>query len=200
MKHHTLSIAAIGAITAVLFVAALVLIGPGLNLGGNTGWPANADAPSNTPEDGAIAEGEEVSVFDDNHPAISNLNPDLLAAVRAAAKDASAQAGYETVVASGWRSTEYQRQLFENAVRDAGSVEEAAKWVATAETSSHVFGEAVDLGPTDVMYWVQQHGARYGLCQTYANEVWHYELRREAVTDGCPEPYADPSEDPRLQG
>jgi D-alanyl-D-alanine carboxypeptidase len=25
-------------------------------------------------------------------------------------------------------------------------------------------------------YWLIQHGAEYGLCQVYANEIWHFEL------------------------
>jgi len=33
----------------------------------------------------------------------------------------------------------------------------------------------VDIGPADADYWMAQHGAEYGLCQIYANEVWHYE-------------------------
>ncbi len=42
-------------------------------------------------------------------------------------------------------------------------------------------------------------GAEYGLCQIYANEPWHYELRPDAVEVGCPALYADPTEDPRMQ-
>jgi len=33
----------------------------------------------------------------------------------------------------------------------------------------------VDIGPADAAHWMAQHGAEYGLCQIYANEVWHYE-------------------------
>jgi D-alanyl-D-alanine carboxypeptidase len=42
-----------------------------------------------------------------------------------------------------------------------------------------VTGDAVDIGPTDADSWLQQHGDRYGLCQTYANEMWHFELATE---------------------
>jgi len=41
--------------------------------------------------------------------------------------------------------------------------------------------------------------AKYGLCQTYRNEPWHYELRPEAADHGCPAMYADPTGDPRMQ-
>lgn len=211
MKNRTISIVAIGAIAVLVSITALFYFGlfqstdigslKAFNVTGSriSSGHTESQKVSQAREDGAIDIGEEVSVFDDNHPAVTNLNPELLAAVRAAANDARDYAGYKTTVGGGWRSPAYQRLLLKNAVRDYGSAEEAARWVATPETSSHVFGDAVDLGPTDVMYWVQQHGSQYGLCQTYGNEIWHYELVPAAVTEGCPIPYADPSEDPRLQ-
>ena len=78
-------------------------------------------------------------------------------------------------------------------------MEEAARWVATPETSAHVSGDAVDIGPLDATAWLSEHGAGYGLCQIYGNEPWHYELRPDAVDDGCPAMYADPTQDPRMQ-
>jgi D-alanyl-D-alanine carboxypeptidase len=80
-----------------------------------------------------------------------------------------------------------------------GSEEEAARWVATAETSLHVSGDAVDVGHSDATAWLSEHGAEYGLCQVYGNEPWHYELRPGAADHGCPIPYADPTHDPRMQ-
>jgi zinc D-Ala-D-Ala carboxypeptidase len=47
--------------------------------------------------------------------------------------------------------------------------------------------------------WLKKHGAKYGLCQIYRNEPWHYELRPTAIKDGCPPMYADPTHDPRMQ-
>ena len=105
----------------------------------------------------------------------------------------------EFVVDSGWRSPEYQNQLLREAVSEYGSEEEAARWVATAETSPHVSGDAVDIGPSDATAWLSEHGAEYGLCQIYSNEPWHYELRPEAIDHGCPPMYADPTHDPRMQ-
>ena len=81
-----------------------------------------------------------------------------------------------------------------------GSEEAAARWVATPTTSAHVWGDAVDLGPLDARAWLSRHGAKYGLCQIYRNERWHYELRPEAVDHGCPPMYADPTHDPRMRG
>jgi len=42
-------------------------------------------------------------------------------------------------------SPEYQNQLLREAVVKYGSDEEAARWVATADTSAHVMGDAVDI-------------------------------------------------------
>ncbi|MGN9910050.1 M15 family metallopeptidase [Phytohabitans sp. LJ34] len=139
-----------------------------------------------------------VTVFDDWYPGVANLHPELLRAVRAAATDAAAD-GIEFYVNSGWRSPEYQNELLREAVWKYGSEEEAARWVATADTSAHVSGDAIDIGPSDAAAWLSRHGARYGLCQIYRNEPWHYELRPEAVDRGCPPMYADPTHDPRMR-
>jgi zinc D-Ala-D-Ala carboxypeptidase len=148
--------------------------------------------------DGFVPDGVAVSVFDEEIPAVGRLDPDLLDAVRRTATDAEAD-GVGLRVNSGWRSPEYQQQLLQDAVVEHGSQEEAARWVATAETSAHVSGDAVDIGPFDAADWLSEHGAAYGLCQIYRNEPWHYELRPDAVDDGCPPMYADPTEDPRMQ-
>jgi D-alanyl-D-alanine carboxypeptidase len=147
--------------------------------------------------DGAVPDG--TTVFDDEIPGVANLDPDLLGALRQAAADA-ADNGVEFFVDSGWRSPEYQNRLLREAVSEYGSEEEAARWVATAETSAHVSGNAVDIGDSDATAWLSEHGAEYGLCQIYGNEPWHYELRPEAIDHGCPPMYADPTHDPRMRG
>ena len=134
-----------------------------------------------------------VTVFDDEYPGVANLDPDLLQALREAATDA-ADDGVKFYVNSGWRSPEYQDQLLREAVSEYGSEEEAARWVATADTSAHVSGDAIDIGPVDATAWLSEHGAEYGLCQIYSNEPWHYELRPEADRSRLPShvrrPYA----------
>jgi hypothetical protein len=146
--------------------------------------------------DGAIPDG--TTVFDDAVPGVANLDPALLGALREAATDA-AHDGVEFFVDSGWRSREYQEHLLQQAVSKYGSKEEAARWVATPNTSAHVSGDAVDIGRSDATAWLSQHGNGYGLCQIYGNEPWHYELRPEPVDHGCPPMYADPTHDPRTQ-
>ncbi len=146
--------------------------------------------------DGALPDG--VTVFDDGYPGIANLDPDLLQALREAAADA-ADDGVKVYVISGWRSPEYQNQLLREAVSTYGSEDEAARWVATADTSPHVSGDAIDIGHSNATAWLSEHGAEYGLCQIYKNEPWHYELRPDAIDHGCPRMYADPTQDPRMQ-
>jgi LAS superfamily LD-carboxypeptidase LdcB len=139
-----------------------------------------------------------VTVFDDQYPGVANLDPDLLRALREAATHA-ADDGVEFYVNSGWRSPKYQNQLLREAVSKYGSEPKAARWVATADTSPHVSGDAVDIGSFDATAWLAEHGAEYGLCQIYSNEPWHYELRRQAIDRACPPRYADPTYDPRMQ-
>ncbi|WP_252435115.1 M15 family metallopeptidase [Pseudonocardia humida] len=138
-----------------------------------------------------------MTVFDDV-AAVAKLDPALLDALRRAATQA-ADDGVAFSVNSGWRSPRYQDQLLREAIAEHGSEEAAARWVATADTSPHVSGDAVDIGPAAATAWLSENGADHGLCQTYRNEPWHYELRPDAVDDGCPPPYADPTHDPRMQ-
>jgi D-alanyl-D-alanine carboxypeptidase len=146
--------------------------------------------------DGSVPDG--TTVFDDAVPGVANLDPALLRALRRAATDA-ADNGVRFSVDSGWRSRSYQERLLREAIAKYGSEEKATRWVATPNTSAHVSGDAVDIGPAAAAAWLSEHGAAYGLCQIYGNEPWHYELRPEAGAQGCPAMYADPTHDPRMQ-
>jgi LAS superfamily LD-carboxypeptidase LdcB len=141
---------------------------------------------------------DEVTVFDGAFPAVTKLDPALLGALRRAATDA-ADDGVRFYVDSGWRSAKYQEQLLREAISKYGSQKEAARWVATTDTSAHVTGDAADIGHSGATSWLSRHGARYGLCRIYRNEPWHYELRPAAVAHGCPPMYTDPTHDPRMQ-
>jgi zinc D-Ala-D-Ala carboxypeptidase len=145
--------------------------------------------------DGAVPDG--ATVFDDDFPALANLDPALLGALRQAATDAAGD-GVEFLVNSGWRSPAYQERLLQEAVSQHGSKQEAARWVATAQTSPHASGDAVDMA-SDATAWLSEQGPQYGLCQIYGNEPWHLELRPQAIDHGCPPIYADPTQDPRMQ-
>lgn len=162
---------------------------PGLGLG-NLPIPSIGAATPAEDESGELR--EPVSPFDTDVPAIARLDADLLLAVQSAARDAAAD-GVPMHVTSGWRSSAYQQRLLDEAIDEYGSLQEALRYVATPEVSAHVTGDAVDIGPTEADDWLQRHGARYGLCQVYANEIWHFELR---TTPGgrCPRMVADASQ------
>ena len=149
-----------------------------------------------TSADGELPDG--VTVFDHDHPGVTRLDPGLLAALRRAATDAAGD-GIEIYVNSGWRSAAYQERLLDEAIATYGSRQQAERWVATPARSAHVAGEAVDIGHRDAAAWLARHGARYGLCRVYDNEPWHFELRPAAADHGCPDRYADPAHDPRMQ-
>ncbi|MBX9244968.1 D-alanyl-D-alanine carboxypeptidase family protein [Actinotalea ferrariae] len=180
------------AVAVVLAVAAVLAPGllPALGRtapGDVPALPADAaptDALSGTGAADPRERDDQIDPFDDAHPAIAGLDPDLRAALQAAARDAAA-ADVDLWVTSGRRSAEYQQELLDRAEQTYGSLEAALERVATPETSSHVTGGAVDIGPTDAADWVGRFGDAYGLCQTYANEMWHFEL---ATTPGgeCP--------------
>lgn len=189
--------AAIGT-TAAVAVVALAIIVLQYSRGFSISPTFSSQNDSTTFEsDGDLPEG--VSVFDDEKAGVANLDPALLRAVREAATDAEADRGIEFSVNSGWRSREYQDQLLRDAVSKYGTQEEASRWVATPDTSSHVLGEAIDIGGSQATEWLSEHGRAYGLCQIYLNEPWHYELHLEASDVGCPRMYADPTHDPRMQ-
>lgn len=132
---------------------------------------------------------ESISVTDTDHAALLNLDPELLRAVQDAAAAAGAD-GIELKVTSGWRSKDYQQRLLDEAVQKYGSLEEARAFVNTPDKSTHVTGDAIDIGPTDAADWVIRNGSDFGLCQTYANEIWHFELMTQPGGT-CPVPLSD---------
>ncbi|MEU9607240.1 M15 family metallopeptidase [Streptomyces sp. NPDC048057] len=138
---------------------------------------------------GAIGSGRQVTPFDTDHPAVTRLDPALLTALRAAAT-AAKEDGVDLFVTSGWRSKEYQRELLQRGIARHGSLEKARKFVSTPDKSAHVTGKAVDIGPTDADDWLIRKGAAFGLCQKYANEMWHFELLTEPGGT-CPAPLPD---------
>lgn len=185
------------AVVSVVAVSALVSsLGPGSAVGAKVHdglaevrASAGGDAPVGR-DDGLIPKGALLTVNAD-HPAMTGLEPRLRAALRAATNDAALE-GQPLYVTTGWRSERYQAQLFQEARARYGSEEIARQFVAPPELSTHLTGKAVDVGPLDAQLWLMEHGAAYGLCQTYANERWHFELAAEPG-GSCPEMLPDAS-------
>jgi uncharacterized protein YcbK (DUF882 family) len=194
--RRILAIAVVSAAIAITALVAIPLVGA---LSPATRVEASEAGAAGKPgAAGSEAEHSGVTAFDDD-PAVTRMNPDLLRALQRATTDA-AREDVTVEVTSGWRSPEYQDRLLEDAVAKYGSREEAARWVASSKTSAHVSGDAVDVGGFEAMLWLKTNGAAYGLCRIYDNEPWHFELRPEAPTRGCPDVYWDPTYDPRMRG
>lgn len=174
-------------VVALLASAAVVLIAASKESGG--GAPRGVELSA---EDAARVKETRIDPLDNDHPAVKQLDPALRKAIQAAAQ-ASRDAGREDFwLTSGWRSRQYQQQLLDEAVAKHGGLEAARRWVNTPETSEHVAGKAADVGPATAAAWLGRHAAEFGLCRTYANEAWHFELR-PADQESCPEPRRDAS-------
>jgi D-alanyl-D-alanine carboxypeptidase len=133
---------------------------------------------------GYLPDGQTISPFDPTNPVIAWLDPALLAAIQKAARAAEAD-GVGVQITSGWRTKGFQQRLFDEAVRTYGNVGAAQQVVASPDASRHVVGKAVDVGPVDADNWLMRNGSRFGLCQIYANEIWHFELAADQ-NGGCP--------------
>ncbi len=146
--------------------------------------PLDIGAAATDSVGGWLPDGTTLSPFDVSNPIVGQLDPALLKAIGDAA-DKAATEHVDIRINSGWRSKGFQQRLFDDAVRSYGSVDAARQFVASPETSQHVEGKAVDIAPVEADRWLIAHGSAFGLCQIYANEIWHFEL---AVDDQgrCP--------------
>lgn len=143
--------------------------------------PSPQGGPATGPAAGEIPSDEHVGP-DAHIPAIDNLDPALRQALQAADKAMRAN-GIQPWITSGWRTVAYQERLYDEAVAQHGA-EYARTHVAAPDKTEHTSGRAVDIGPTAADYWLIRNGVEFGLCQTYANEIWHFEL---TAKDGvCP--------------
>lgn len=154
---------------------------PRIRLADNT---VAVDPATVAPGDGSLAEGQILTPFDVQNPAIGRLDPRLLSAIQQAATAASAH-GISMTITSGWRSPQFQQRLLNNAVATYGSLAAARQYVQTPQASKHVIGEAVDVGGVGADQWLITNGSPFGLCQIYANELWHFELATDAA-GSCP--------------
>ncbi|MFF0490482.1 M15 family metallopeptidase [Nocardia sp. NPDC003482] len=122
----------------------------------------------------------------------AGLDPALAAAYTLAEQEAHAQ-GVPLSITSGYRTPAEQQRLWEDGIAEYGSPEAARRWVLPPEESTHVQGKAVDVGPEEGAHWLEVNGNRWGLCRTFDNEYWHFEM---TTTPGgvCPPRVADASE------
>ncbi|MFC9994866.1 M15 family metallopeptidase [Nocardia sp. NPDC127526] len=112
------------------------------------------------------------------------LNPWLSLAYSLAAQEAHA-AGVPLWIVSGYRTPAEQQAMWDDGIATYGSPDEARRWVLPPGESTHVTGEAIDVGPRAGAQWLEDNGNRWGLCRTYDNEWWHFEI---ATIPGFPCP------------
>ncbi|RPA20088.1 M15 family metallopeptidase [Gordonia sp. OPL2] len=114
----------------------------------------------------------------------AGLEPALALAYTQAADTARTE-GISIWITSGKRSVAEQRQLWRDGIATYGSPGAARRWVLPPEQSPHVTGRAIDVGPRAGAAWLEAHGSRWGLCRTFVNEWWHFEV---ATIPGAPCP------------
>ncbi len=105
------------------------------------------------------------------------INPLVLARFLSA-QAAAKEEGIEMVIDSGYRTTQKQEYLFNRAIKEHKTAEEAIKWVLPADLSRHPWGLALDVNlhhEKSGASWLEANGATFGLCRVYENEWWHFE-------------------------
>jgi D-alanyl-D-alanine carboxypeptidase len=142
---------------------------------GDTGGSLDIGAGAIDTFGGWLPDGVTLSPFDVANPVVGLLDPALLSAVQDAARKAATE-NVDIRINSGWRTRGFQQRLFDDGVRTYGSIDAARQFVASPDTSKHVEGKAVDIAPVEADKWLIANGRQFGLCQIYANEIWHFEL------------------------
>jgi len=107
----------------------------------------------------------------------TDLHPQVLARFLSAQAAAKLE-GIEMVIDSGYRTVETQNYLFNRAVKEHKTPEEAIKWVLPGDQSRHPWGLAIDVNlhhEKSGASWLEANGATFGLCRVYENEWWHFE-------------------------
>lgn len=101
---------------------------------------------------------------------VHNLNADFKSRLEAMFAE-----NPELTLTSGARSIEHQQRLWNEALAQYGSAEEARKHVAPPGKSNHNRGLAADIGPRSQYDWIKQNAHRFGLTVPMSWEPWHVE-------------------------
>ncbi len=140
-----------------------------------------------------------LSVTDKGEAAIDGLQEGFGNKVAALLQAAPPGIREKLGVYSAYRDEGHQNELWQAALKKYGSAEEARKWVAPPGNSEHNKGDAADLGyggqslkdaPPEVVNWLHQNAAAFGLKFPLANENWHIEdsstRQGRSVVGGAP--------------
>ena len=107
----------------------------------------------------------------------SEIYPQVLARFHSAQAAAKAE-GIRMTIDSGYRTVETQNYLYQQAIKEHKTPEEAIKWVLPGDLSRHPWGLALDVNlhhEKSGASWLEANGATFGLCRVYENEWWHFE-------------------------
>ena len=107
----------------------------------------------------------------------SDIHPQVLARFHSAQAAAKAE-GVTVTIDSGYRTVETQNYLYQQAIKEHKTPEEAIKWVLPGDLSRHPWGLALDVNlhhEKSGASWLEANGATFGLCRVYENEWWHFE-------------------------
>ena len=177
LRRRRAAVGALVAVPAALLAARLASSGP-------TAEPAGATSTTTTPTAATTTS------------APTGLQPGLVDAF-GRAQASAADDGYHLRITSGFRTAKEQAALLETEVAERGSLEEALWWVFPPDRSMHVQGLAIDVGDGPAADWLDEEGARFGLCRTLSWEWWHFEWRQRWEAAGaCPAPAQTPDDAP----
>jgi hypothetical protein len=134
-----------------------------------------------------------------NRSGIDMLNPNFRDSVAAMMDAAQAELGGSMTIYSGYRSTEHQQRLWDEAAARYPDPEVRDNWVARPGGSMHNYGLATDMRyngarieyGSPVSDWMAANMGRFGLTRPLGNEGWHVEpidarANREAYLAGAP--------------
>ena len=119
--------------------------------------------------------GESAIVEGSERP--SDIHPHVLARFHSA-QAAAKELGIKMSIDSGFRTIQTQDYLYQRAIKEHKTAEEAKKWVLPSDLSRHPWGLALDINlhhDKSGASWLETYGATYGLCRVYENEWWHFE-------------------------
>jgi hypothetical protein len=94
------------------------------------------------------------------------------------AQAAAKESGITMRIDSGYRTVETQNYLYQRAIKEHKTADEAIKWVLPGDLSRHPWGLALDVNlhhEKSGASWLEANGATFGLCRVYENEWWHFE-------------------------
>lgn len=152
-----------------------------------------------SPEEASTAKTFLQGRTDKGSEAITGLQDSFAVKLSRMFQDAPANIRDGLSVYSGARSNERQAELWQEALKKYGSIDEARRWVAPPGHSEHNKGNAADLGfngqslkdaPADVVAWLHDNAGKYGLKFPLGNENWHIE--DDSTRGGKPSAPVDP--------